>query len=148
MKYISDFYILIMCMYARTSIMCSLRQIFDWYDFNEDMEYVKNRLLLIRLNNPIFYEGDSRVLERYVWYFKYWGGLYRMVFDPSSWIHYRYGTSINDDYDENQFLFKNKNLNLDYCYILGIKSLKNIKSQLEYICTYKHSYRHLNRDYS
>ncbi len=66
-----------MCMYARTSIMCSLRQIFDWYDFNEDMEYVKNRLLLIRLNNPIFYEGDSRVLERYVYLVEFFSLPYR-----------------------------------------------------------------------
>ena len=51
--------------------------------------------------------------------FKYLRRLYRVVFDPSSLIHYI------DDCEENQFLFKNKNLNLDY--ISGVKSLKNMK---------------------
>ena len=45
-----------------------------------------------------------------------------------STLPHEFITSINDDYDENQFLFKNKNLNLDYrTDILGIKSLKKYK---------------------
>ena len=57
-----------------------------------------------------------------------------MVFDPSSLIYW-----INNYCEENQFLFKNKNSNLDY--ISGVKSFKKYEMLTGIFCPNMRMYK-------